>query len=201
MATKRAIQVKEGEKVRGAIIPVTNLRAPIWEKQNHESFPSFARFQLYRDVGSGRQFTLIAAEVGVKPKAIEEMGCRWRWKERAEAWDKHLDDLRVKAIEDAASTMASRQAKLGMILQDKAIVALENIQLKDVTPRDAVALAESGVKIERLARGEKVDEPQTIVIQLPVLPGWARGSKFVQQIEPPTVDGEAKEVANDSQAS
>jgi hypothetical protein len=181
MTTKR-ITLPDGEA--GPIKPVTNLTKPIWEPQPNESFKLFGRFQLFRDLGANRTQRQVAAEVGITEDQISDAAVRWRWRERAEAYDKHLDEIKVKAVEDAARTMAVRQAKLGMILQDKATAALETLDLSEASVKDVVQLADTGVKIERLARGEQTAEAPSVTIQLTSIPGWAKNSPFLRSSTP-----------------
>lgn len=182
----RLVKVKH---IKGTekVAEVVNLRSPLWEKQANESYKAYQRFILYRDLGSERTYKAVAEEIQVTSEHICDLSSRWRWKERIAAWDKHLAEIRDKAIEDASKTMASRQAKLGMLLQDKAVVALESLAW-DVdnppTAKDVVSLADAGVKIERLARGEKTEDTGGVTINLPMLPTWAKASKYV------TVDAE-----------
>lgn len=174
---------KKPDGDQGSVQPITNLKQPIWEKQPNESFTVFAQFQLYRDAGPNRTQRMVAAEVDRSEDQISENAIRWRWRERAEAWDKNLDAIKTKAVEDAARTMATRQAKLGMILQDKAVAALEVLKIDEdtVTVKDVVQLADAGVKIERLARGEQVAEAPAVIVQLPSIPGWAKSSPFIKK--------------------
>lgn len=181
---------RENRKERN-LVPVTNLANPVWEQQHNEHPTTFDQFTLYRDMGPSRTQVAVAREVNVSTDKISDKATRWRWVERALAWDKHLDRLKVAEIELQAKSMGARQAKIGMMLQDKAEAALAMVDLSEPTVRDVVMLAEAGVKIERQARGEKTEETQQVIIQLPSVPSWAQGSSVI--IATPGNTPEAKE--------
>lgn len=180
------------------VVPVTNftIGRPIWDQQHNEPGKYYSLFQLFRDLGPERTQSAVAREAGKDRNHINDIAKRWRWEERATAWDAHLVELRNKEIEDAAKSMGRRQAKLGMMLQDRAVDALALVDLSEPSVKDVVQLAEAGVKIERLARGEKVEEDRTVILQLPSLPSWAQSSKYVvasesdnTQTKEPSSDG------------
>lgn len=175
------------KRKRGKVVPITNLREPEWEKQPGESPKQWAYFQLYRDLGSERSVTEVANQSDLEPGHLYDIGKRWRWKDRCDAWERHLDEIKVKEYEEAGRTMARRQATLGILLQEKAEGALKKLvydEENQPSAKDVVVLAEAGVKIERLARGEKTDDGQTINVILPTLPDWAKGSPVVKAANP-----------------
>lgn len=69
-----------------------------WDRENGEPLRWFARFDAYRLLGSSRSIEAAFRQVrvtdglhGERPGAIwYEMARRWRWAERAEAWDAHM---------------------------------------------------------------------------------------------------------------
>jgi hypothetical protein len=124
---------------------------------------------------------------------MKEVATRWRWDERVIAYENHLDEEKVKEFETAGRTMARRQARLGMLLQEKAEGALEQLVYDSdnaPTAKDIATLADIGVKIERQARGEQQDDGKTIQIVLPCIPDWAKGSQFVKSTSPEPESGQ-----------
>lgn len=162
---------------------VTNLSSPIWERQHYEKPKPYAYFELFRDMGPHRTMRALAEEIGLSHDYIREVSIRWRWPERIRAWDDHIAAIKIREVEDASATMANRQARLGMMLQDKAITALAVVDLEKPTVRDVVALADAGVKIERTARGEVMADTGSITMVFPTLPKWAKTSQFIQTKE------------------
>lgn len=158
---------------------------PIWEIQPREGPKAWKWFELYRDLGEERTLQMVADAAGVSRSAVAQVCQDWQWQTRLHALDKFKAEQMTAKIKRDAETMASRQATLGMKLQEKANDALLVVDIsKDtVTVRDVVALADVGVKIERLARGEKTEEKEKIVIALPVIPAWAKGSAAVIDAE------------------
>lgn len=162
---------------------------PKWEKQPKESYTAFEQFRLYREMGPERAFTRVAAEVGIRYEHVCERARIWRWKERVDAWEKHLDKLRQQEFENEGRSMARRHARIGMLIQNKAEEAIGQLVFDNdnkPTASDVAKLAEMGTKIERAARGENTEETASVTIQLPMMPSWAKGSKVI--IATPTDD-------------
>lgn len=84
-----------------------------WERQESESAPAFAAFVHYRDLGPKR--SLLKAYQQHKPDAEmlsgiwSEWSAKWRWLERALAYDDHLDVLRRKARENRLLELEARR--------------------------------------------------------------------------------------------
>lgn len=166
------------------LIPFRNLeKKPIWEKQPRETYTAFDQFRLYREMGSGRSFTAVANEVGVRADTIAVRARLWQWRERVAAWEQHLDKLRQEEFEQEGRSMARRHARIGMLLQNKAeeAVGMLVFDANDNRPsaKDVAVLADTGVKMERAARGENTNEGQQVVIQLNTVPAWAKSSPVI----------------------
>jgi hypothetical protein len=184
--------------------PIDTLVKGEWEIQLHarESSRLYGYFTLFRDLGPTRTIVQVAAEVGTSEDQMYKYSRKFRWVERAKLWDLHLESEKIQAIEAANRTMASRQAKLGMMLQDKAADAMSQLSWnadRPVTAKDVVALADVGVKIERLARGENTAESNNIIIQLPSVPGWASKSRFAKSVVTATPENDAPPTVGQNQ--
>lgn len=64
-----------------------------WERQPRETDLAWARFRAYRDTCAPRcgSFAKWCAENDVHRPSGAQMFKKWRWVERIEAWDRHLD--------------------------------------------------------------------------------------------------------------
>lgn len=78
-----------------------------WERLDDEPNRWFQRFERFRLLGPTRSIeALYRAEREAKGREVKRPSHRWyissdlyRWKERAEAWDKHLSDLAAAEVE------------------------------------------------------------------------------------------------------
>lgn len=137
-----------------------------WERQPFESMRAYSYFCLYRDAEPlERSVKKVAQKVARSVRMMWDLSSKWDWLRRAEAYDLHMQRLKLAAQEKARLEMAERQAKEGTTLQNIAMGGLKNLLdekgqvRKDVemTPSVIARLLEVGVKIERLARGEPTE--------------------------------------------
>jgi hypothetical protein len=76
---------------------------------------------------------------------------------RAQAWDDHLDRQATSATTKAVREMNERQAAIGVRLQAKAVEGLQVLPAGELSAGDVTKLADTGAKLERLARGEATE--------------------------------------------
>ena len=153
-----------------------------WEQQPEESDKWYGRFEMYRNLGTER--TLLGAwrratgKERAQADGYWQRQCsRWRWRDRARAWDKHLRNLARQEQEQAVIEMGRRAARNAATLQgvlmlpaealdelvrvDRAgllatLAALPTEELVKLTQRSAAAV-QMAVRTEMLARGEATD--------------------------------------------
>lgn len=58
-----------------------------WERQPGESSVAYARFQIYRDLGSSRTLRETARISGLSLDRLKQLSTTWRWRVRAAAWE------------------------------------------------------------------------------------------------------------------
>jgi hypothetical protein len=92
------------------------------------------------------------------PGAWSRAFVRWRWRQRAEAWDDHERQKAREAHAQAIEEMNQRHIQEAQALQSKAIQRLKSLELDDVSATDVVRYLVEATKLERTARGE----PETI---------------------------------------
>lgn len=153
----------------------------VWDRDEGESAGHFAMFVFYRDLGPVRTYEAVRREFNRSPKSFREVYVKRHWRDRALAYDAHLDQVRQGANRLIVHNMAQRQAALGVKMQVMAekrlgqYAADENL-MATVSVGDAIKLASEGVRIERLAEGETTgDEGQPIIFNIAgsTLPKWA----------------------------
>lgn len=142
-----------------------------FERQPDEPVEAWRCFVEFRDMGLDRSLKKVTdwyakklkAEIDQYPKVkgvVRSFNNKWRWKDRAEAWDKHVDyTRRQSAIQDVE---AMNQRHITTSLQAQMLAAtelqkwLQMAQNPDtiLTPNQVVKFVEMAVKLERMARGE-----------------------------------------------
>jgi hypothetical protein len=134
-----------------------------WERQTGEPNIWFARFESYRLAGPSRSIHgVLRSEKGAKgnkrrqsiPGAWSRAATRWRWRERAEAWDELERHKAREAHAQGIAEMNQRHVQESQALQSKAVQRLKTLELDDLSATDVVRFLVEASKLERTARGE-----------------------------------------------
>jgi hypothetical protein len=125
---------------------------PPWERMDGESTRAYAAFTSYRDLPPNSRSLRAAAESSASGRAnlrqYERWSGQWEWVSRVEAHDAFMDGERRTAERDAIVDMGRQHAAAAMQLVERGVTALAAVELA------ALRFIESGIKLERLARGE-----------------------------------------------
>jgi hypothetical protein len=145
----------------------TSSESELWDRQPDEPNRWFSRFERFRAAGPSRSLlgTMNSelSDKGAIPKAKvsgswHRASIRWRWRERAEAWDaqerRRVQAARIQQIDE----MRSRHIQEAQALQSKALQRLKSLELDDLSAPDVLRYFVEATKLERTARGE----PDTI---------------------------------------
>lgn len=145
-----------------------------WEQQPGERAKPWAAFVIYRDLGMERSYSEVARRLTgtlpnpnaagpsaakLRPRSMGRVMAwakEYNWKLRAEAFDRFLDDQRIKKQVDDQRAMVDRHITLGGMLQAKAAKKLREMSdddLKNMRPSDLMKFIIEGAKLERLSRG------------------------------------------------
>ncbi|GAA3721412.1 hypothetical protein GCM10022224_103740 [Nonomuraea antimicrobica] len=117
-----------------------------WERQPDESLTRHAQFCTYRDMGRSRSLRKAAESLTKNDRYVRDVAAALRWRERAEAWDRHRDQLyeatwleeRRKAAEADARILGAGIGKIAQRLPTMNPAELspgDMIRLMDVTMR------------------------------------------------------------------
>lgn len=135
------------------------LDAPLpWERQPREGTKPFEAFVIYRDQGPKRGQRPTAKAIGKSLRLIVKWSQRWRWVERARAWDEELDRQNRASQVAAVKEMRERHAREALALQEKALKRLKELKREELSASDVLRFFVEAAKLERVARGE----PETI---------------------------------------
>ena len=119
----------------------------LWEQQEGEKSQHYQKFCQYRDMPYGtqgrepekRSIRRLADAMGMKSKSsIENLSTQWNWVERAAAYDVYMTELDVQLLNKAT----------------RGLIALPDNEL---SAQDIARLADVGVKIERMSRGDSAE--------------------------------------------
>lgn len=132
---------------------------PIWERLPGESAKAFEAFRLYRDLPpSERSVREVARRLNKNLTTIAQWSSKYRWVERAQAWDDEVDRRAREAHLRAVKEMRERHARYAVALQMKALDRLKQMDPDELEPLEVLKFIVEAAKLERLARGE----PDTI---------------------------------------
>lgn len=146
---------------------IPKLVDPVWERQKEESTFQYNVFLQFKEVKlAGGTMSTLQQKIGRKPAFVRQLqilSCINRWTERINAYLDHLNNIELEEQEKARREMVRRQSENGVKFQNKAMEMLEKL-VGNLDADDVCRLIETGVKMERIARGA----PAEITAQAPV---------------------------------
>jgi len=141
-------------------------RRQLWDRLPGESQKAFGAFVKFRDANE-RHVTEVARELTCSKQNVWKWSVRWRWEERAGAFDIHQDQLHQRQMARDRMEMNRRHVKLGVVLQSIGAHALAELQQRveqklalNLSATEAKELIETGAKIERAAHGPDHEDGQ-----------------------------------------
>ena len=81
-----------------------------WAQLPDESRHYMEMFQAFLDLGPNRTLTAVARQFGITPNALARPSSKFAWKDRARAFDAHLDRVYRAQLDQATRDMADRHA-------------------------------------------------------------------------------------------
>ena len=150
----------------------------IWEMLPTENTEQYAKFAAYRDMAyqgqpesidqkgnityarrtGKRSIRGLAKTLNLQSaRPLELLSVKFDWISRCEAYDKDLDRRSREAQEEAVIKMREDHALLGAQMIRKATKRLLTMQENEITAGDLIRMADIGVKIERLSRGQSTE--------------------------------------------
>jgi hypothetical protein len=133
-----------------------NISKKPWERLREETPKQFEAFTLYRNLPPSSRSISKVAELWSESGATSRLR-GWarenKWKERALAYDDHLDQILIISHEEEVKRMVARHAEEAKLFQSKVHERLENINPDDLKPQELIKWYETAVKIERLSLG------------------------------------------------
>lgn len=123
-----------------------------WERQKGESAQAFEAFSAYLEMGADRSIRAVGQKLDKSRTQIGKWSKAWDWQERVRAYDNELEkEARRKAVA-ARKDMVDRHIGIAMQLQKKALQALKDLSVEDMTPKDIKEYIKMATDLERLNR-------------------------------------------------
>ena len=135
-----------------------------WDRLEGEPFMWFDRFDYYRMLGPertiGGAYKVYSKERGKKPSKNGAYHWRkiaedWHWQERAEAFDIHIRNERLRAEEEERAKMLREHISMARSMWGFGLTELKRMLKEETTlnPTEARIYIKDGVTMERQARG------------------------------------------------
>lgn len=125
-----------------------------WERQPEESMQAYEAFYLYLQMGEKRNLRKVCQELAKSYTLISRWSSTWNWQQRSRDYDTDLKRQEFIATQQEIKKMQKRQIQTAMLLQKKAIEALNKLQIEDLTPKDILRFISEGAKLESQVRQE-----------------------------------------------
>lgn len=123
-----------------------------WERQQGESEKAYEAFSLYLNMGAERTITAVVKELKKSRSLIDRWKVRWDWSERVREYDNDQERKAKKEAEKGLRDMYTRQTKIALSVQSKALKALEKLDPDTMSVKDIKEYIKIGTELERLNR-------------------------------------------------
>ncbi|WP_406321836.1 hypothetical protein [Streptomyces sp. NBC_00519] len=132
-----------------------------WERHPNETAHKHGQFVTYRDVGRTRTLTEAAQRLTLAYGHVRNLAAQYRWRERVEAYDRHLDrqyeamwlEERRKAAETDAKILGAAIGKLAQ--------RLGSLRADELSAGDFIRLMDVAMRHRRVLFG---DPTETIAV-------------------------------------
>lgn len=143
----------------------TEMPEDIWERLPNENTEQYGKFCAYRDMAytdgrcvNKRSLRRLAKQLELQAaRPLELLSVKFDWGTRCDAYDRYIEQRNRAEHESTILKMHQDHALLATQMIRKATKRLLTIPEEELTAADLVRLADVGVKIERLSRGETTE--------------------------------------------
>lgn len=125
-----------------------------WERQPKETIQAYEAFNLYLKMGEKRNVRKVAQELDKSLTLIGRWSSTWHWKQRSADYDADLRRIEYDETKKAIRKMQERQIQTAMLLQKKAVQALDKLDIENLSPQDILRFIAEGAKLEKATRQE-----------------------------------------------
>ncbi|MGC0418394.1 hypothetical protein [Embleya sp. AB8] len=132
-----------------------------WERQPGESARKYGQFVTYRDLGRARTLAKTAQKLTLVYGHVKNVAAEFRWRERVEAYDRHLDRLYEATWVEERRKAAEADAKILGAAIGKLAQRLGTLRADDLSPGDFIRLMDVAMRHRRVLFG---DPTETIAV-------------------------------------
>ena len=133
--------------------------AASWIQQPGETAKQFEAFQVYYTMPAGeRSLAKVGKRLGKSTALMERWSTKNHWVDRARNHDKELARIAYEEEARKVKAMAARHAKLGLALQNKGIMALNDVEKEEMDLKNILLFIRQGVALERQGFFSKLTE-------------------------------------------
>lgn len=134
-----------------------------WERQEGESVKAFEAFTLYLEMGDERSIREVAQRLAKSRTLIGRWSVTYQWVERVAAFDADVQrKAHAKAVKKRRN-MVDRHISIALKMQEKALMALEQMDPADIDPKNLIAMLREATKLEQEMRTAAVDERRAAI--------------------------------------
>ena len=124
----------------------------LWERQKGESAQAYEAFSIYLGMGAERSLSAVAKQLSKSLPLIKRWSREKEWQERIRAYDNDVEKQARRKAVASRKDMVDRHIGIAMQLQKKALQALKDLSVEDMTPKDIKEYIKMATDLERLNR-------------------------------------------------
>ncbi|MFB7113467.1 hypothetical protein [Streptomyces sp. NPDC056291] len=128
-----------------------------WERQPGESTRKHGQYMTYRDLGRARTLAKTAERLTLAHGHVRNVAAEYRWRERAEAWDRHLDRLYEATWIEERRKAAETDAKMLGAVIGKLAQRLGTLRAEELSPTNFLQLLDVALKHRRVLFGDPTE--------------------------------------------
>lgn len=134
-----------------------------WERQPKESVQAYEAFYKYLQMGEKRTLRKVEQELNKSHALIGRWSSAWNWQKRSADYDADIRRQEYEATQKEIKKMQERHIQTAMLLQKKALQALDKIDIEQFSPQEILRFISEGAKLEKDTRQEQtpVSERET----------------------------------------
>ncbi|MEU9887989.1 hypothetical protein [Sphaerisporangium sp. NPDC051011] len=125
-----------------------------WERQPDESTRQHAQFVTFRDLGRTRTVRRTADKLQRADAWVRQVAAAFRWRERAEAYDKHLDQMYEATWIEERRKAAEVDAKILGAAVGKVAQRLTALDASTMSTGDLIRLIDVSMRHRRVLFGD-----------------------------------------------
>ncbi|MEU8870454.1 hypothetical protein AB0D24_04675 [Streptomyces javensis] len=142
--------------------PITlNPELDPWERQPNETPHKHGQFATYRDLGRTRTLTEAAQRLTLAYGHVRNLAAQYRWRERVEAYDRHMDRLYEAMWLEERRKAAETDAKILGAAIGKLAQRLTTLNAAELSAGDFIRLMDVAMRHRRVLFG---DPTETIAV-------------------------------------